>query len=199
MRIFFRLAVLSAFLLVLTSCGASIITVNTADLVYTTNTSLNKTTGGVGLQLLLTEIIDERPSGDLCNSYDTDGLIDGRWNSPKEVKTFIKEAISSELKAEGIDVIVDENKLSHPDIPELKGKVRIFYGWPGEKQNYITKVNVDFYITLKSYTIFYKSYLGENMTGRCDASLIQSTRSAMRVAAADIRNILQKEAEYVKK
>jgi hypothetical protein len=200
MRIMFRLAALSAILLIFTSCGASIISVNTANLDYAANPSLNKTAVTSELKIQLSEIIDERASlGDICNSYDADGQIDGKWNSSREVKNFIKEAISSELESEGIVVIADENKLNHPDIPELKGKVRIFYGWLSEKSNYASKVNVDFYITQKSYTIFYKSYLGENTTGSCGASLVQSTRSSMRAAATDIKEILLKEAAYVKK
>jgi hypothetical protein len=200
MRKFFRFAVLFVVLLILTSCGASIKTVNTMDLEYPVNPSLSATANVTGQKILISEFSDERASkNDVCNSYDADGEIDGTWNSPREVKNFIKEAISAELVSEGIETITDENKSNHPDVPELKGKIRIFYGWLDEKSNYISRVNVDFYIVSKSYTIFYKSYLGESDTGSCGVSLVQSTRSAMRAAAVDIKDMLLKEAAYVKK
>jgi hypothetical protein len=199
MRQMFRLILVIGVLFLLTSCGASVISKNTANLQYSANPSSGRTGGDSNLKIYISGIIDERASaGDVCNSYDTDGVIDGKWSSSKDVKLFIEEAIAAELSSDGVQVIGEENRQNYPNVPELKGKVRIFYGWLEDGSNYASKVNVDFYIVNKTYTIFYKSYLGENSTGVCGVSLVQSTRNAMSAAAADIKEMLIKEAAYVK-
>lgn len=186
-------------LLLLTGCGASVITMNTANLQYPASTSAKKPAGDTILKIYISDIIDERVSvGDVCNSYDSDGAIDSKWSSSKDVKLFIEEAVAAELALEGIDVIDEAEKQNLQNVPELKGKVRIFYGWLDEGSNYTSKVNVDFYIVSGNYTIFYKSYLGENNLGLCSASLVQSTRSAVHAAAVDIKELLIKEAAYAK-
>ena len=186
-------------ILLFTGCGASVITINTATLDYPLKSYSDSTSSEGHYSIIISDISDERPSfGDICNSYDTDGQIDGKWNASKEVRTFIKEAISSELAAEGVEVITSADKINDMNILRLKGRVKIFYGWLEGKSNYASRVSVDFVILNKSYNVFYKSYLGENNTGSCGLSLMNSTKDALHKAAVDIKEILIKEAAYVK-